>query len=98
MSESLQRIERAIAEIKSQRVAWLLEKPSVPKPTGDNLADYTQALRREWKWYQDQRERLVAARNALSAMIEDCDLSMDEAVADAERVKEVERELEALER
>lgn len=71
-----EQIEQALATIKSERIEWLKEKPPVPQPKSDNIPDFLSALRDEYRWYRDQRASLMEARQALDAMIEDCDWSM----------------------
>lgn len=72
------KIDQSIAAIKQQRIAWLSEKPKVPIPRSDDPAEFLDALRAEYRWYMQQHARLIKARNAIQALIDECELSMSE--------------------
>lgn len=91
---SVDRIEQHVAGIKLCRIDWIAEKPHVPAASQSDAQTFLAALRGEYRWYRDQRERLVAARKAIDAMIEECDFSMDEAQGVADLMADVNAKLQ----
>lgn len=78
MASAVEKIKQAIAAIKEQRVAWLSEKPKVPKPSDATPDEFMAALRDEYRWYAREHRKLTEARNALDAMLADCEVTMQE--------------------
>lgn len=93
MTGSVARIEGHVAAIKAERIAWLDEKPTIPPASMCDAETFLRALRDEYRWYLAQRERLVSAHRALCAMIEDCDVALNETQAVADLMADVNEKL-----